>query len=75
MPLQAADRTYGDWVRPLLSRRRRLARRVGYRVAAILGLREAVTVADLTAFVPTCLLPEDLDLEWVERTEVGRDDA
>jgi len=66
LPLQAADKTFGRWVMPLLPARQRLRRRVGLRLASILGLREMVTVVSITAFIPEGDLPPDPFDGWYE---------
>ena len=66
LPLQAADKAFGEWVTPLLSRWTRVRRRLSYHVAAAIGLHELVTVAGITALLPTRQLPSDTGPTWTE---------
>ena len=65
LPLYAADKAFGKWVTPLLTRRQRIRRRIGMSLARIIGLREMVTVVGITAFLPARLVPDPTE-EWVE---------
>ena len=67
LPLQAAEKAFGDWVSPLISRRARLTRRLGYALLSTAGLRPYVTVAAITAFLPTVGLPDDVGPTWTNR--------
>lgn len=67
LPLQAADKAYSDWVDPLLQRRRRMYRRIAYTVLAAIGMREFITVAAITAFLPAHEVAEDLGPSWIEQ--------
>jgi hypothetical protein len=66
LPLQAADKSFRDWVTPLLPRHGGLARRLAYLLFSSLGLRRHVTVAGITAFLPTAGLPADTGQAWTE---------
>ena len=66
LPLQAADKAFGRWIRPLLSKRQRMRRRIGLALASITGLRETVSVCGLTAFIPARLVPDDPTDGWIE---------
>lgn len=71
LPLRAADKTFGAWVRPLLPWRERVLRRINYTRRVIGGYRPQMTVAAVTEFIPTAgLSPDDFDVNEKARDAV-----